>query len=80
MIRACCPECRLRFSPAASVYLDACPDCGRPPQALASLQHAVGFRLIKLDVFPNGAPESAAAAVSVPISARTTNSAPDAAR
>lgn len=67
MIRTCCPECRLRFSPAATVYLDACPECGQPPQTMSSLQDVVGFRLIRLEVFRRVDPESAAAAISVQI-------------
>ncbi len=67
MIRACCPKCRLRFSPAATVYLDACPVCGERPEAVSSLRAVVGFRLLRLDVLPL-LPESAvAAAVSLPI-------------
>lgn len=67
MIRTGCPECRLRCSPAATMYLDACPGCGKPLQAMSKLQDVVGFRLIKLDAIPHDAPESAAAAVPVPI-------------
>lgn len=67
MIRTCCPECRLRFSSAATVYLDACPECGQPPQAVSTLQSVVGFRLIRLEAFPRVDPEAAAAAISMPI-------------
>ena len=66
MGRTCCPNCRLRFSPAAAVYLDACPQCGRTPQAMCNLEGIVGYRLITLEAFPH-APESAVAAVSLPI-------------
>jgi hypothetical protein len=67
VIRACCPECRLRFSHAATVYLDACPGCGQPLQAAANLKDVVGFRLMRLEASPYAAPGSAAAAVAIPI-------------
>jgi hypothetical protein len=66
MICACCPDCRLRFSRAATVYLDACPECGQPPEAASSLEAVVGFRLIRLEALPH-ASGSAAAAVRLPI-------------
>jgi hypothetical protein len=72
VIRACCPQCRLRFSPAATVYLDACPECGQPPQTLSSLEGVIGFRLVRLEVFPRD-PESAAAAVAVQIQGRVSS-------
>jgi hypothetical protein len=47
MTRACCPHCRLRYSPATAAHLSACPFCGRaldllPPEA------ALGCRLLAL--------------------------------
>jgi hypothetical protein len=66
MICACCPDCRLRFSPAASAYLDACPGCGKPPKAAPTLEAVVGFRLVGLDNAPH-APGAATAAVSLPV-------------
>lgn len=66
MIRACCPDCRLRFSPAATVYLDACPECGQSPTAAASPESVVGFRLIRL-ADRSDAHDPAALAVRVPM-------------
>jgi hypothetical protein len=64
MTHVCCPDCQLRFTPAAAAYLVACPECGEPPKALASLEGVVGFRLFRWDV-PHSLPE--AVAVSIPI-------------
>ena len=47
MTQVCCPICRLRFTPAAAMYLVACPQCGEPPQLFASLERTVGFRLFE---------------------------------
>jgi hypothetical protein len=65
MTHACCPACRLRFSPAAAAHLTACPACGDPLKPMAALEGAVGFRLFKLEDAPQVLPE--AIAVSVPI-------------
>lgn len=67
MIRVRCPKCRLRFSPAATVYLDTCPECGQPPQVMSSLEDVVDFRLIRLAAFPGADPEPSAVAISVQI-------------
>ena len=64
MIHAMCPDCRLRFTPAAAAYLPSCPTCGEPLQPLDGLA-AVGFRLFGLDDAPHSLPQ--AAAVSMPI-------------
>lgn len=64
MTHVCCPNCRLRFTPAAAAYLMVCPECGEPPQPLAGLE-AFGFRLFRLEAVPNSLPE--AVAVSIPI-------------
>ena len=61
----CCPDCRLRFSPAVAGYLVACPQCGEPPRPLAGLEGAVGFRLFNPEDAPRSLPE--ALAVSLPI-------------
>jgi hypothetical protein len=63
MTHLCCPNCRLRFTPAAAAYLDACPGCGEPPQR-SSLQGAVGFRVFRLVDIPHPLPQ--AVAVSIP--------------
>jgi hypothetical protein len=62
---ACCPNCRLRFTPAASAYIAACPECGEPPQPSSGLEGVIGFRLFRLEDLPHSLPE--AIAVSIPI-------------
>ncbi len=47
MTHSCCPECRLRFSPAVAAYLAVCPACGEPTQPLATLAGAVGYGLFR---------------------------------
>jgi hypothetical protein len=59
-----CPDCGLRFAPAAA-WLVACPECGRPPQPITGAEGALGFRLFVLEDIPPELPE--AVAVSLPI-------------
>jgi hypothetical protein len=66
MTSVCCPKCRLRFSPAASIYLALCPGCDGKPQAISSLADVLGFKLINLQP-PAPATGAVAAAVSLPI-------------
>jgi len=66
MTHACCPDCRLRFTPAASAYLAVCPQCGEPPRPITSLQGAFGFRLFTSDDLCS-TPLPEALAVSIPI-------------
>ena len=65
MTHACCTGCRIRFTPAASAFLTACPVCGNPPQLLAGLAGAMGYRLFSPEDAPGALPE--AVAVSMPI-------------
>jgi predicted amidophosphoribosyltransferase len=65
MTHVCCPDCRLRFTPAGAAYLVACPRCGEPLQTLAGLERMVGFRVFRLEDVPHSLPE--AVAVSIPI-------------
>ena len=65
MTHLCCPNCRLRFTPAAAAYLDACPDCGEPPQP-SSLQGTVGFRVFRLGDIPHPLPQAVAVSIPVP--------------
>jgi predicted amidophosphoribosyltransferase len=65
MTHVCCPDCRLRFTPAAAAYLSACPKCGEPLQPLVGLAEAVGYRLFRPEDVPTAMPE--AIAVSLPI-------------
>ena len=45
MTRACCPSCRLRFTPAAAAILATCPECRGDLRAVASAEALVGHRL-----------------------------------
>jgi transcription initiation factor IIE alpha subunit len=65
MIHLCCPDCRLRFTPAAAAHLGACPDCGEPLHA-ASLEGMVGFRILKLEDVPHSLPQALAVSIPVP--------------
>jgi hypothetical protein len=65
MTPVCCPGCRLRFTPAAAARLVACPECGEPPQRIASFERAVGFRLFGPQDIPHALPQ--AIAVSIPV-------------
>jgi len=67
VIRACCPQCRLRFTQAAAVSLAACPACRRPLEEASTLQDLLGFRLTGPVRSAYAPPESAAAAASVSI-------------
>jgi hypothetical protein len=66
MTQASCPDCRLRFTPAAAAYLPACPTCGEPLQALSRLDEAVGFRLFDPDDAPHSRPQAIAVALPTP--------------
>ena len=61
----CCPDCRLRFTPASATYLRACPDCGQALQAV-SLEGAVGFRVFSLEDAPPSLPLAIAVALAIP--------------
>lgn len=59
-----CPSCRLRFAAAVAPHFAACPECGQPPQPIASAEGMVGFRLFVPTDAPPEVPE--AVAVSIP--------------
>jgi hypothetical protein len=65
MTHVCCPGCRLRFTPAVSAYLSACPQCGEPPQAVTGAQSVFGFRLFEPEDPAHSLPE--ALAISMPL-------------
>jgi hypothetical protein len=65
MTHVCCPHCRLRFTPPAAARLAVCPECGKPPQTIASLELTFGFRIFRLEDLPHSLPE--AVAVSIPV-------------
>jgi hypothetical protein len=62
----CCAVCRLRFTPAAAADLIACPECGDPPQPIASLELTFGFRLIGPEDLPHKLPYAIARSVALP--------------
>lgn len=66
MTHASCPDCRLRFTPAAAAYLPSCNTCGQPLQLLDGLDAAVGFRLFGLDDVPHSLPQAVAVATPTP--------------
>jgi len=61
----CCPNCRLRFTPAAAAYIMACPECGDPPQPIASAERTLGFRLLGPEDLPNQLPYAVAMSIAV---------------
>ena len=58
----CCSRCRLRFTPEASAYIAACPQCGERPQEFTG-QNALGFRLVGPEDLPIELPQAVAVAV-----------------
>lgn len=64
MTNVCCPKCRLRFTPAISAYLLACPECGQTVQPVTSRREMVGYRLMLPEDLPYSLPH--AGAVSMP--------------
>jgi hypothetical protein len=66
MTHALCPNCRLRFTPAAAAYREACPVCGEPPVTGAAAEAAVGSRLFTEADLVAVSPMDAAAALSLP--------------
>lgn len=65
MTHLCCPNCRLRFTPAAAAYIAGCPECGEPPRQLSS-EGALGFRLVGPEDLPIDLPEAIAASIPAP--------------
>jgi hypothetical protein len=66
MTQACCPRCRLRFTPAAAAYITACPECGAPPLPVASVERTLGFRLVGPEDLPHELPYPMAASIALP--------------
>ena len=66
MTQACCPSCRLRFTPAASAYIVACPECGEPPRSTVDLEGIVGFRLVGPEDLPYELPHALAVSIPTP--------------
>ena len=60
-----CPDCRLRFSAAASAYVTTCPECGEPPQP-TDLGSSLGFRLVGAAELRSELPEALAVSIPVP--------------
>jgi predicted RNA-binding Zn-ribbon protein involved in translation (DUF1610 family) len=66
MTHVCCPSCRLRFTPAAAAYIIACPECGDPPLAIASLERTFGYRIVGPEDLPHELPHAAAVSLTFP--------------
>jgi hypothetical protein len=66
MTHACCPRCRLRFTPAAAAYITACPECGESPQPIASGECTFGFRLVGPEDLPHELPHATAVSITFP--------------
>jgi hypothetical protein len=65
MTHLCCARCRLRFTPAASAYLTACPKCGEAPQP-SSLESTLGFGLFGPEDLSHELPQAVVVSVPVP--------------
>jgi len=66
MTQVCCPSCRVRFTRVASAYMVACPQCGKPPQPIASAERTIGFRLFAHNDLDDTVPQAVAVAMSLP--------------
>jgi hypothetical protein len=66
MTHVSCPDCRLRFTPAAASYLPACPNCGEPLTRLGGPAEVIGFRLYELDDALQSLPEALEVAMPAP--------------
>jgi hypothetical protein len=62
----CCLRCRVRFTPAAAASISACPECGDPPELIASLERTFGFRLLGPDDLPHELPYATAVSIALP--------------
>lgn len=62
----CCARCRLRFTSAVAAHITACPECGDPPQPIASLELTFGFRLIRPEDTRHDLPYGAVRAIALP--------------
>ena len=65
-VHLCCPHCRLRFTRPVAAYIARCPECGDPPQAIASLELTFGFRVIGPKDLPHELPYATAVSVALP--------------
>jgi hypothetical protein len=61
-----CPRCRLRFTPAAALYIVACPECGDPPHPIPSLERTFGFRLVGPEDLSQEVPHPTAVSITLP--------------
>ena len=66
MIYACCPGCRVRFSPVRAAHVVACPECGEPPRQSAGLEAIVGFRLVGSEDPSRSLPDAVAVSLPAP--------------
>lgn len=66
MNNVCCADCRLRFTPAATAHLVACPECGESLQPIPTAAELLGFRLYTPDEAPELWLQARAAALEIP--------------
>jgi predicted amidophosphoribosyltransferase len=66
MTQACCPNCRMRFSPASAAHIETCPRCAQPLHRIASAQEALGYPLFVIADPSPAVPTAAAVALPVP--------------
>jgi hypothetical protein len=55
-----------RAAAGSPAYLTACPACGEPPQPLARLAGAVGYRLFRPQDAPDALPQAVDASMAIP--------------
>jgi hypothetical protein len=66
MTRFCCPSCRLRFTGAATAYLEACPSCAGALAPVLSAAETLGYRLFDPGDAPLLLPMAVEAAIPLP--------------
>jgi hypothetical protein len=64
--RGACQNCRLRFTPAATAYLEACPVCGGSLVVLDRADAALGLRLFNAEDVAAPSPTAVAARMPIP--------------
>ena len=76
MTHLCCPGCRLRFTPAVSASLAACPQCGEALQLVAGAHGVIGFRLFEPEDPGESLPEALSVSLPLPDPGATRTSGP----
>jgi hypothetical protein len=57
----------MRFDSAAAACLVACPECGEQLEPIASLEHSVGYRLVRFDELFDPLPQAIAVSLPHPV-------------